>query len=214
VRLSALFLFLGAAACTPAVPRAPSIAPTPRGSSTWSVEPGDVIRLKNWGAPEQSGDLLVHERGTVLVPTVGNVAVQGLSPDSLEQRMVRAFSGRVDASRVDVQLQRAITVTGGVKAPSVQLVDGSTSVLSVMARSGGAIRPGGDNRVFVVRTGEASREVSVADHMADIGVRASDQLYVQDPPFAVRNALALRAMYEIVQVTATLVTIFVLIRQN
>jgi protein involved in polysaccharide export with SLBB domain len=214
VRLSALFLFLGAAACTPAIPRGPSIAPTPRGGNTWSVEPGDVIRLKNWGAPEQSGDLIVNERGTVLIPTVGHVNVQGLSPDSLEQRVVRAFSGRVDASRVDVQLHRPITVTGGVKVPSVLLVDGSASVLSIVAKAGGAIRPGGDSRVFVVRTGEASREVSVADRVADIGVRASDQLYVQDPPFAVRNAMALRAMYEVVQLTATLVTIFVLIRQN
>ncbi|MEO6525231.1 MAG: polysaccharide biosynthesis/export family protein [Gemmatimonadaceae bacterium] len=213
-RLGALLLLVGVAACTPAVPRGASIAPTPRGSSTWAVEPGDVIRLKNWGAPEQSGDLIVNERGTVLVPTVGHLGVQGLSPDSLEKRIVLAFNGRVDASRVDVQLYRPITVTGGVKAPSVQLVDGPTSVLSIIAKSGGAIRPGGDSRVFIVRTGEATREISVADRVADLGVRASDQLYVQDPPFAVRNEMALRGAYQVVQFAATLVTIFVLIRQN
>ncbi|HET9796795.1 MAG TPA: polysaccharide biosynthesis/export family protein [Gemmatimonadaceae bacterium] len=214
VRAGAFLTFAGAVACTPAVPRSAGIAPVPRGAYTWLVEPGDVIRLKNWSAPEQSGDLLVNERGIVLVPTVGHLAVQGLTPDSLEQRIVRAFAGRIDPSRVDVQLIRPITVTGGVKNPSVQLVDGSASVLSIIAKSGGTIRPGGDSRVFVVRTNEPTREVSVADHVSDLGIRASDQLYVQDPPFVVRNELAIRSAYELVQFGLGLLTIYYLIRRD
>ncbi|MDB4882816.1 MAG: Periplasmic polysaccharide export protein [Gemmatimonadetes bacterium] len=213
VRLGALLLFVGAVACTPATPRGPRIAPTPRGGSAWAVEPGDVIRLKNWMAPEQSGDLIVNERGIALIPTVGHIAVQGLSSDSLERRIVLSFSGRVDASRVDVQLFRPITVTGGVKNPSVQLVDAPTSVLSLIARAGGTVRPGGDNRVFIVRSGEPTREVSVADRIGDLGVRSSDQLYVQDPPFVVRNELAIRSAYELVQFGLGVLTIYYLIRR-
>ena len=201
-------------ACAPAVPRGARIAPTPRGTYSWTVEAGDIVRLKNWNAPEQSGDLTVTERGVVLVPTVGSLTVQGLTTDSLQQTIVRAFAGRIDPSRVDVQLFRPITVTGGVKNPSVQLVDGSTSVLSLIARSGGTIRPGGDSRVFVVRTGEPTREVSVADRVADLGVRSTDQLYVQDPPFVVRNELAIRSAYELVQFGLGLLTIYYLIRRD
>jgi protein involved in polysaccharide export with SLBB domain len=185
-----------------------------RGTYSWSVEPGDVVRLKNWSVPEQSGDLIVNERGIVLVPTVGQLDVQGLSADSLQQRIVRAFTGRIDASRVDVQLLRSITVTGGVKNPNVQLVEGSTSVLSLIAKAGGAIKTGGDTKVYVVRPGQATREVSVADRVSDLGVRSSDQLYVQDPPFAVRNEMNIRAAYEFVQFMATLVTIYYLVRQK
>ena len=201
-------------ACAPAVPRGARIAPTPRGTYSWTVEAGDIVRLKNWNAPEQSGDLTVTERGVVLVPTVGSLTVQGLTTDSLQQTIVRAFAGRIDPSRVDVQLFRPITVTGGVKNPSVQLVDGSTSVLSLIAKSGGTIRPGGDSRVFVVRTGEPTREVSVADRVADLGVRSTDQLYVQDPPFVVRNELAIRSAYELVQFGLGLLTIYYLIRRD
>jgi protein involved in polysaccharide export with SLBB domain len=202
-----------AVACTPSVPR-PGIAPTPRGANAWTVEPGDIVRLKNWSAPEQSGDLPVNERGVVLVPTVGTLTVQGLASDSLERVIVRAFSGRIDPSRVDVQLFRPITVTGGVKNPSVQLVDGSTSVLSLVAKAGGAIRPGGDSRVFIVRASAPTREVSVADRVGDLGVRSSDQLYVQDPPFVVRNEMAIRSAYELVQFALGLLTIYFLIRQD
>jgi protein involved in polysaccharide export with SLBB domain len=201
-------------ACSSGVPHGADIAPVPRGTYSWSVEPGDVVRLKNWSVPEQSGDLIVNERGIVLVPTVGQLDVQGLSADSLQQRIVRAFAGRIDASRVDVQLLRSITVTGGVKNPNVQLVEGSTSVLSLIAKAGGAIKTGGDTKVYVVRPAQTTREVSVADRVSDLGVRSSDQLYVQDPPFAVRNEMNIRAAYEFVQFMATLVTIYYLVRQK
>ena len=206
-------LLVATVACTPSVPRA-GIAPTPRGAESWTVEAGDIVRLKNWSAPEQSGDLPVNERGVVLVPTVGSLTVQGFTSDSLERVIVRAFSGRIDASRVDVQLFRPITVAGGVKNPSVQLVDGSTSVLSLVAKAGGAIRPGGDSRVFIVRASAPTREVSVADRIGDLGVRSSDQLYVQDPPFVVRNEMAIRSAYELVQFALGLLTIYYLIRHD
>jgi len=206
-------LLVATVACTPSVPRA-GIAPTPRGAESWTVEAGDIVRLKNWSAPEQSGDLPVNERGVVLVPTVGSLTVQGFTSDSLERVIVRAFAGRIDASRVDVQLFRPITVAGGVKNPSVQLVDGSTSVLSLVAKAGGAIRPGGDSRVFIVRASAPTREVSVADRIGDLGVRSSDQLYVQDPPFVVRNEMAIRSAYELVQFALGLLTIYYLIRHD
>ncbi|MEO8563010.1 MAG: polysaccharide biosynthesis/export family protein [bacterium] len=213
-RIGALLLLAFASACAPATPTGGALSPTPRGSYSWSVEPGDLIRLKNWGAPEQSGDLIVNERGIVLIPTVGHIPVQGMSPDSLERTIVRAFSGRVDASRVDVQILRPITVTGGVRQPNVQIADASASVLSLVAKSGGAIRTGGDSRVFLVRTGTPTREVSVADRIGDLDVRSSDQLYVQDPSFAIRNDVTIRAAYAIVQFIATIVTVYYLIRQN
>ena len=207
-------LLVGVAACAPVTPRGGTLAPTPHGSTSWAVEPGDVVRLKNWGAPEQSGDLLVNDRGTVLVPTVGALPVEGISPDSLQIRIAKAFTGRVDASRVDVQVLRPISVTGGVKQPSVQLADASTSVLALMTKAGGAIRLGGDCRVFRVRPGEPTREISLGDRIGDVDFRASDQLYVQDPSFAVRNDVAIRAAYGIAQFAATLVTMFYLVRHN
>ena len=213
MRLVALLL-VGAAACTPAIPKGAGDAPTPRGAFQWTVEPGDIIRLKNWADASQSGDLIVNERGILLVPTVGHLPVQGLTPDSLQSRIIRAYSGRVDPSRIEAIVLRAITVTGGVKTPSVQLADGSTTVLSLVARSGGAIRPGGDSRVFIVRNSESTREVAVADRVADLGLRSSDQLYVQDPPFVVRNELAIRSAYELVQFGLGLLTIYYLIRDK
>lgn len=191
IALAALF-----AGCVPAIPVAPTVQPVPRGTNQWRVESGDVIRLHTWLAAEQSGDLLVNERGQVLVPNVGRLSVAGLTPEAVESQIVRAYAARLDSSRVEVTFLRPISVVGGVKAASVQLTDPSTTVMSLVARSGGPVAVGGNLRVFLLRTGEPSHEVSTADRVSDLGLRASDQLYIQDPPFIVRNAVAVQTVIQ------------------
>ena len=60
VRLGALVAFSALVACSAGVPHGADIAPVPRGTFAWTVESGDVVHLKNWSAPEQSGDLTVN----------------------------------------------------------------------------------------------------------------------------------------------------------
>ena len=199
-------------ACVSSTPRPSPVAPTRFLASRWIIEPGDIVRLKNWGAPDQSGDLLVNDRGVVLIPAVGRILVAGLVPDSLERRVIGAFAGRIDPSRVDVTMLRPIAVLGGVRAAGVQLADPSTSVLSLVARAGGPMRTGGDARVFVLRPGEAAREVSTADLVADLGIRSTDQLYVQDAPYLARNDTALRSALGALELLVGALTVYYLAR--
>jgi polysaccharide export outer membrane protein len=207
-------MLLLAAACVPSVPEAPTVAPAPRNAPQWVVESGDVIRLRVWLSPEASGDLPVNERGVVLVPTVGRMTVTGLSPTAVESQIVRGFAGRLDSSRVEVTFLRPVAVVGGVKTPGVQLADPSASVLSLIARAGGPTRPGGDVRAFLIRIGEPVREISPGDRVSDLGIRSTDQLYAQDPPFAVRNEIAIRTVTEVLSIVGSIVTIVLLITRN
>lgn len=204
---------LALTACAGGLPHSSPMAPTRFLTSQWIIEPGDVVRLHNWGAPEQSGDLLVNDRGMVLLPTVGRVLVAGLIPDSLERRVVNAYASRIDPARVEVTMLRPIAVLGGVKNGGVQLADPATSVLSLIARAGGPVRAGGELRVFVLRAGEAAREASTADLVSDLGLRSTDQLYVQDPPFLSRNDTALHSVLCGLQLVVGALTVFYLARR-
>ena len=204
IQCAAVALALCATGCVSSIPVAPAVQPTGQGASPWLVEPGDVIRLRVWLAPEQSGDLPVNERGQVLVPTVGRLAVAGLTPPVVETRIVRAFATRFDSSRVDVVFLRPVSVLGGVKSPGIQLADPSATVLSLISRSGGPLRPGGELHAFLLRIGEPTHVISTADRVSDIGIRASDQLYVEDPPFVVRNEIAIRGVVELLQLALTI----------
>ncbi len=211
-RRSAVLIALVGGGCVPAVPIAPAVQPTARGANQWLVEPGDVIRLRTWLAPEQSGDLLVDDKGRVLVPLVGRVMVGGLTPDAVYGTVVRSYAGRLDTSKVEVVFLRPVSVLGGVKLPAVQLADPSTTVLSLITRSGGPSHPGGDLHAYQLRVGEPTREISLADRVSDLGIRSADQLYVQDPPFVVRNATAIRSVFEVLQLIGTTLTIIILAR--
>ena len=172
-----------------------------------------MIRLRVWLAVDQSGDLPVNERGQILVPTVGRIDVAGRTPPVVEAQIVRAYAARLDSSKVEVTFLRPVSVLGGVKTPGIQLADPSATVLSLVSRAGGPLRPGGDVRAYLLRIGEPTREVSLADHVSDIGLRSADQLYVQDPPFVVRNEMAIRSVFELMQVVSTVITLIVLVRR-
>ena len=95
-----------------------------------------------------------------------------------------------------------------MKAPGIQLAEPSATVLTLISRAGGPLRLGGDLHVYLLRIGEPTREVSLADHVSDIGIHAADQLYVQDPPFVVRNEAAIRSTLELLQVVITVLVLF------
>ncbi|MEP6617706.1 MAG: polysaccharide biosynthesis/export family protein [bacterium] len=206
----ALALFLGG--CVPPIPVTPEIQPVARGTNQWLVESGDVIRLRTWLTTDQSGDLPVNERGQVLVPNVGRLTVVGLSPAAVETQIVRAYAGRLDSSRVEVTFLRPVSVVGGVKSAGVQLADPSSSVLSLISRAGGPIRSGGDLRAYLLRVGEPTREISTADRVSELGIRSTDQLYVQDPPFVIRNQVAITSVFEVLSFVSSTLTILFLLR--
>ncbi len=210
LRRAFLASLLALAACVPAIPIPPTVQPVPRAAGAWLVEPGDVLRLRVWLSQDQSGDLPVNERGQVLVPNLGRLMVAGLTPAAVEAAIIRGFAGRLDSSKVDITFLRPVSVVGGVKTPGIQLADPSTSVLSLVSRSGGPLRPGGDIRAFMLRIGEPVREISMADRVSDLGIRGTDQLYVQDPPFVVRNEIAIRSVFEALQFVTTIVTLVLL----
>lgn len=171
------------------------------------MEPGDVVRLRVWLSTDQSGDIPVNERGQILVPTIGRLTVGGSSAPAVENTILRAYASRLDSSKVDVMVLRPVSVLGGVKSPGIQLADASATVLSLITRAGGPLRAGGDLRAYLLRIGEPTREISLADRVSDLGVHAADQLYVQDPSFAVRNESVIRSTIELLQVVLTLVIV-------
>ncbi len=208
------------AACVPAIPRSPTIMPVAHSVNAWRVEPGDVIKIRNFSyidvqaTNEHTNELLVNERGLLNIPLVGRIQVQGMTPDAVVSTIIRAYAERVDSARIDVLFLRPISVVGGVKSAGVQLADPSATVLSLVARVGGATRPGGDVHVYLLRAGEPTREVSLSDRVSNLNVRAEDQLYVEDPPFVARNEAVIRASFELLSFLTGLVALYLAVRST
>jgi protein involved in polysaccharide export with SLBB domain len=159
-----------------------------------ALKPGDVVRLRIWREPDLSGDFLVDERGTVIVPKLGPIQVGGLSPDSLKARLVGSYSVYLRNPAIDVMLLRRITILGGVRNPGLYPVDPTMTLADAYALAGGISPEGKLNEVELVRGGQrTSYKLSGTTRIADTPLRSGDQLYVPTRSWLARNTWVVTA---------------------
>jgi polysaccharide export outer membrane protein len=159
-----------------------------------TLKPGDVVRLKIWREPDLSGDFVVDERGSVVVPKLGRVPVVGLSPDSLKSQLISSYSVYLRNPSIDVVLLRRITILGGVRNPGLYPVDPTMTLADAYALAGGIAPEGKLDEVQLVRgTQRTTYKISGATRIGDTPLRSGDQLYVPTRPWLSRNTGAVTA---------------------
>jgi polysaccharide export outer membrane protein len=159
-----------------------------------TLQPGDVVRLRIWREPDLSGEFLVDERGTVIVPKLGPVQVVGLPPDSLKARLINSYSVYLRNPSIDVTLLRRITILGGVRNPGLYPVDPTMTLADAYALAGGISPEGKLDQVQLVRGGQrTSYKLSGATRIADTPLRSGDQLYVPTRSWLSRNTWVVTA---------------------
>ena len=159
-----------------------------------TLKPGDVVRLKIWREPDLSGDFLVDERGSVVVPKLGRVQVVGLSPDSLKSQLIGSYSVYLRNPSIDVVLLRRITILGGVRNPGLYPVDPTMTLADAYALAGGIAPEGKLDEVQLVRgTQRTTYKISGATRIGDTPLRSGDQLYVPTRSWLARNTWAVTA---------------------
>lgn len=128
--------------------------------SAYRVGPDDLLGVNVFGAPELSGEHRVSSGGEIAVPLLGPVAVEGLSPREVEDKLEGAL-GRdymkdphVTVEVVEMQ-SHGVSVVGAVRKPGVYQISGSATLLDVLARAQGLDDNAGGT-VVVTRGGSAS----------------------------------------------------------
>ncbi len=142
----------------------------------------------------------VRPDGTVDLPELGRVKMVGLNIDEAETFLEEAYSENyVDPlALIEVTNQRVLVFPGEAGVASVvPLVNPNTSLLEVLALSGG-IRARGDARnVKLIRRGDNGRTIHQLDlstieglKLANTTVQAGDIVYVEPLPQYAREILA------------------------
>ncbi len=171
-----------------------SVAAPPLEADGGTLKPGDMVRLRIWREPDLSGDFLVDERGTVVLPKLGPLQIGSLSPDSLKARLVSSYSVYLRNPTIDVMLLRRITILGGVRNPGLYPVDPTMTLADAYALAGGISSEGKLNEVELVRGGQrTSYKLSGSTRIADTPLRSGDQLYVPTRSWLSRNTWVVTA---------------------
>lgn len=142
--------------------RAPdSRLPAEAGDEPYRVGRGDVIRVDVPGKTEMSGSFTVAEDGTVTIPGLGNVRVQGRTANEIRSDLSRRIS-LVDRSAPPVSVtvaefkSRRVFVLGAVLLPGIYAFAEMPTVWDAIAEAGGPLDDANLNAVEII-PGEGSQ---------------------------------------------------------
>lgn len=171
------------------------------------LKPGDQIRLRIYREPELSGDFQVSERGTVVLPRLGELEITTWPIDSIAPRLTRALAVYLRDPTVEVTPLRRVAVIGSVQRPALYPVDPTMSVFDALALAGGASADGVRDRVEVRRSGEQfTAWLDRPSSIADLKLRSGDQLYVPQKSWLSRNTWLVSTL---IGATVTFTTIMI-----
>jgi polysaccharide export outer membrane protein len=140
------------AAANPQVPEAAANA----SRRLLQLGPGDSIAIQVYGQPDMATTVYVADDGTIPVPLVGSVQVNGLSPSEAGRALEKALSDgkflidpHVTITVVQSRSQR-VSVLGEVGTPGRYPIESNTTIFDLLAQAGGA-RETSSDIVYLLR---------------------------------------------------------------
>jgi polysaccharide biosynthesis/export protein len=133
---------------------------------------GDALRVTVFQQPDLLTEARVSEKGTITMPLVGEVKVEGLSPTQASSHIAAALKkGKfLNNPQVSVAVttlrSRQVNLLGMVARPGRYPLDESSSRLADVIAAAGGIAPDGSGEVTVLREGKT--------HKVDVLVKAFD----------------------------------------
>ena len=130
----------------------PGVAPA---ASAYVVGASDVLKITVFDEPAMSGNFNVDSDGTITVQFLGRVKVGGMTTKEIESMLTKSWSeGFVRRPVVSVEIaqfrSRTILVIGEVRTPGSYAIEGTMTLLEVIARAG-SLTPTAGNTIILQR---------------------------------------------------------------
>ncbi len=179
-----LLSLLCASCCLPVIGRAQAAAP----SEAFTLEQGDVIRVKIWREKDLDGDYQVDETGDITLPLLGARRVIGVPWSALRDSLLVAYRRELKAPSVSLVPLRRVFVLGEVTKPGKYLADPTLNLGGIVALAGGASPQGDLGRLRIVRHGEVIARGAALDGATVPDIRSGDEIFVDQRSWFDRNS--------------------------
>jgi polysaccharide export outer membrane protein len=157
----------------------------------YRIGPGDLLELKVFEVDQLSQTVRVSEDGSITLPLIGRVVVEGLTQEGVVQKLSGLLQARyVKNPQVTIFIKeyknQQVAVIGAVeKAGSYELV-GRKNLLQIISMAGGFSDNAGD-AIFILREGMDGVTSSVAIDLKDLLVNGNQKLNIPIEPNDVIN---------------------------
>jgi polysaccharide biosynthesis/export protein len=146
---------------------------------------GDAVRVTVFQQPDLTTETRITERGTIAMPLIGEVNVNGLTAAQAAAKIASQYkSGKyLNNPQVAVALttlrSRQVSVLGMVARPGRYALDDTSTRLSDVLAAAGGIAPGGAETVTVMRRGKSQKVELLSKNFE---VQGGDTIYVERAP--------------------------------
>ena len=157
----------------------------------YRVGPGDLLELKVFEVDQLSQIVRVSEDGSITLPLVGRVVVEGLTQDGVVQKLTGLLSAKYVKNPqvtnfIKEYKNQQVAVIGAVeKAGSYELV-GRKNLLQIISMAGGFSESAG-NEVFILREKSDGKTETIAVDLKELLVNGNQALNVPIEPNDVIN---------------------------
>ncbi|MBW4619255.1 MAG: SLBB domain-containing protein [Cyanosarcina radialis HA8281-LM2] len=171
--------------------------------TAYTLGGGDRIRIDVFNVPEYSGEYQVQVDGTVNLPIVGSIRVQGLTlqgaSDVISSRYARFLRRPIVTLSLIAPRPIRIAVAGEVNRAgsyTIPLTTGGVpTVTQALQLAGGTTQAGNIRRIRITRqqprgtiTVDLGQVVQQGNIFGDISLRDGDRIFVPAAPYNARNA--------------------------
>ena len=156
---------------------------------------GDVLEVRIYNEPELSGVHQIGSDGSVRLPLLGPVVLQGLSPEDATEKITAGYNSEfLQNAQVSVFVKefnsRKVYVLGQVKNPGPYPFDEKMTIIAAIAKAGGTTRMADPNRTVVTRDkegGQTRMNAMVGDigkgEAPDLSLMPGDIVFVPESLF-------------------------------
>lgn len=138
------------------------------GSTDYRLGPLDLLDIEVFGSPDLTRSVRISAGGDISMPLAGVIHAQGQTITELQSAIAKQLSERyLENPQVTVfvkeYMSQRVTVEGAVRTPGVVALTGRTSLLQLMAMSGGLDHDANPGGIVIYRTVEDRRRAAVFD---------------------------------------------------
>jgi polysaccharide export outer membrane protein len=162
--------------------------PAQQGASEYILGPSDVIEVDVLGQSDFKSRVRVKANGTLALPFLGDVQVEGETPTSLAQKVAAALAagGYFRSPVVSVEVvgyaSRYVTVLGAVASPGLHPIDRDYRMSEILARAGGLRESAAEYVTLIRASGEEMkldyRKIATGAGTDDPRIAAGDKIFV------------------------------------
>lgn len=177
--------------------------------SSYTLGPGDEVRVTVWGSIEGNWDIFVDRDGNITLPKVGVLGVTGLNFSQLKSVLQQEFSKYYTDFEMNVSMGALksirVYVVGNARNSGVYLVPSLSSTISALAVAGGPSKAGSLRDIQIKRNGETTAHLDVydlllkGDRSGDIRLQGEDVIFIPPigPLVGVAGSVERPAIYEL-----------------